>query len=178
MNITAQAKFTALMHKHFNGQHITVIEIGTASGLWTEYVLRNYKNCMVYTIDPYKHFPGQSYEAGKPQSWHDKICASADKKFLKHGPENGTYNNLVRIFKTSEDALPYLPDMVDVVYIDGNHQEEFVRFDIENYYPKVRKGGLFAGHDYNIQHIREIVDERFGDRLNVFNKQRIWWLVK
>lgn len=168
---SAQARFTELMKEHFKFKPIICIEIGTASGLWTEHILRNYENILLYTIDPYKHFPGENYESGKKQDWHDYIRSVADKRLCK-------YPNLIRIFETSEKALLYLPQEVDVVYIDGNHNEEYIKFDVENYYPLVKKGGLFAGHDYNLPQVKKTVDEKFGDSLNVFKEQRIWWVCK
>ena len=169
--MSPQAKFTELMKEHFDNKRIICIEIGTASGIWTEYVLRNYPNITLYTIDPYKHFLGEHYESGKPQDWHDYIKSVADKRLSK-------YDNLVRLIKTSEEALDFLPKNVDVVYIDGNHNDEYVNFDVNEYYPLVRIGGIFAGHDYNLPQIRKIVDRKFSEKLNVFMEQRIWWTIK
>lgn len=39
---------------------------------------------------------------------------------------------------------------VDLVFIDGNHYEEFVRGDIEAWLPHIRKGGILAFHDYDV----------------------------
>lgn len=184
--MSPQARFTALMRDHFADLPISIIEIGTASGLWTEHVLRNYPAVeKLYTIDPYYHFPGEKYEGGRPQEWHDYIKSVAIKRLNK-------FSNVEQILNTSEDALslfnsetPFFLEFsdcikveVDVVYIDGNHNELNVRFDVENYYPLVREGGLFAGHDYNLPQIKWIVDEKFGNGLNVFEGERIWWTVK
>ena len=40
-------------------------------------------------------------------------------------------------------------DTFDFVYIDGSHEYESVKRDIQLYLPKLRKGGVIAGHDYN-----------------------------
>ena len=51
----------------------------------------------------------------------------------------------------SEDAAPLVPDQsLDVVYLDGNHEAAFVRQDLALWTPKVRSGGLVAGHDYRV----------------------------
>ena len=36
---------------------------------------------------------------------------------------------------------------LDFVYLDGNHEEPFVTEDINLWWPKIKSGGLLAGHD-------------------------------
>jgi predicted O-methyltransferase YrrM len=55
-------------------------------------------------------------------------------------------------------------DSLDFVYIDGNHQYEFIKSDLENYYPRVKKGGIISGHDYEWKgtpDVKKAVDEFF-----------------
>ena len=79
--MSPQARFTELMREHFADLPISIIEIGTASGLWTEYVVRNYPAVeKLYTIDPYRHLPDEKYEGGRPQEWHDHIKSVAIKR--------------------------------------------------------------------------------------------------
>ena len=50
---------------------------------------------------------------------------------------------------TSQEAAPlFRAGQLDFVYIDAQHHYEAARDDIETWYPKVRKGGILAGHDY------------------------------
>ena len=44
----------------------------------------------------------------------------------------------------------------DAVFIDGNHSYEYVKKDLENYWHKVRDGGIIAMHDVNFE------GERYG----------------
>jgi hypothetical protein len=37
---------------------------------------------------------------------------------------------------------------VDFVYIDGDHGFDAVKADISAWWPKVKNGGILAGHDY------------------------------
>ena len=174
--MSPQERFTNFMKGYFVKQPISIIEIGTASGLWTEHVLRNYpKVKILYTIDPYKHFSGEGYESGRPQEWHDQIKAVADKRL------DNKYDNLVRYICTSEEAFAifdYYDTRVDVVYIDGNHNEKYVDFDVDRYYRFVKYGGIFAGHDYNLPQVKKAVDDKFGDQVRIFKEQRIWWVIK
>ena len=44
----------------------------------------------------------------------------------------------------------------DALFIDGNHSYEYVKKDLENYWEKVRHGGIVALHDVNFE------GERYG----------------
>ena len=45
-----------------------------------------------------------------------------------------------------------IPDRsLDFVYIDANHTYEAVTADLEAWSPKVKSGGVIAGHDYSVQ---------------------------
>jgi predicted O-methyltransferase YrrM len=49
---------------------------------------------------------------------------------------------------TSLEASRWFSDgSLDFVYIDGNHALHYVLEDLEAWTPKVRRGGIVAGHD-------------------------------
>ena len=45
-------------------------------------------------------------------------------------------------------SLTFIDNSLDFVYIDANHQLEYVKEDIAVWYPKVKPGGYLCGHDY------------------------------
>jgi hypothetical protein len=45
-------------------------------------------------------------------------------------------------------ATHYPDEHFDFVYIDADHTEAAVDADIRSWWPKVRRGGVLAGHDY------------------------------
>jgi predicted O-methyltransferase YrrM len=54
------------------------------------------------------------------------------------------------IVMDSVEAPKILADHAfDFVFIDGDHTEPVVSQDIKNYYKKVKKGGIYSGHDYD-----------------------------
>jgi len=56
--------------------------------------------------------------------------------------------NVIKDF--SVNASKQFPDeYFDFVYIDADHTEEAVKEDILAWWPKVRSGGVLAGHDYS-----------------------------
>ena len=49
----------------------------------------------------------------------------------------------------STEMAAHIPDnSLDMVYLDAAHYEEGVLADLKVYYPKVKSGGIIAGHDY------------------------------
>lgn len=60
----------------------------------------------------------------------------------------------------------------DLVYIDADHTYESVKYDLNFWYPKIKSGGIFAGHDYCEYYI-EVSKTRFGvvDAVNEFVKE-------
>lgn len=86
----------------------------------------------------------------------------------------------------------FIPDLsLDFVYIDANHFKQFVLDDIAAWYPKVRNGGIIAGHDYchytDIEVIQAVDEwcEATGYSINITTKDfwnghpfPTWWTVK
>jgi hypothetical protein len=136
-------------------------------------------------IDPYKSYKDYYESVGNPnktQKALDERMRVAKRITKKYG------DKVLFIRKFSEEAAELIKDAsLDFVYIDGNHQYEFVKKDVETYYPKVKKGGVIGGDDYT--HSPETESERFGVfkavngffknlKKEIFFYQRDWWVVK
>lgn len=79
----------------------------------------------------------------------------------------GLYPDPVKLLiMPSIDAALLFPNFsIDFVMIDGGHDEASVRRDIGFWCPKVRRGGVIAGHDYLNPHwpgVRKAVEALFG----------------
>lgn len=57
----------------------------------------------------------------------------------------------------------FVDEFFDIVFLDGDHRLDAVRLDLAAWWPKVRPGGLMAGHDLNAQRpgwgVRQAVEE-------------------
>lgn len=104
----------------------------------------------------------------------DPVCKYEGKEFK---------DKIIWVKKKSSDAVSDIPDNLDFVYIDGNHVYDFVKQDVENYWPKIKKGGVLSGHDYYTDYHRfgvtPAVDEFVKkNNLKLQTKTPDWWIVK
>lgn len=85
--------------------------------------------------------------------------------FLDNVAACGVAAYLTPLRMPSLEAAPRFEDRsLSLVYIDADHGYESVRADIAAWLPKVRPGGVIAGHDFNMPGVHRAVREAFGDR--------------
>jgi len=69
--------------------------------------------------------------------------------------------NPVEMDSVKASAL-YEDGSLDFVFIDAEHKYEFVIQDIKSWLPKVKKGGIIAGHDCGWSGVLRALTETFG----------------
>lgn len=119
-------------------------EIGVYRGEFSAHLLRHWPGTL-YSIDPWMFFPREEYPdvLNVSQQGHDEAYASATEALSSYGERS----RILRL--TSAAAAPRFDDgQLDFAYIDAQHHFEAVREDLEHWYPKVKPGGILAGHDY------------------------------
>jgi len=65
---------------------------------------------------------------------------------------------------------------VDFCFIDGNHNYDCVKGDIQAWIPKVKKGAIMAGHDIDRESVVKAVRECFGNKWKK-TSERCWTVV-
>ena len=140
---------------------MSMIEIGSYVGESTLMFSEHFNS--VLSIDPYMDDYDVKDEATKYKPFNEVY-----EQFKTNTQHK---NNIKQIRLTSNDAYDILKDeLFDLVYIDGNHQYEFVKQDILNYKNLVKPGGYIAGHDY-VEHfpgVIQAVEETVGTVDKVF----------
>jgi predicted O-methyltransferase YrrM len=74
-----------------------------------------------------------------------------------------------------EGAKNYSDESLDFVFIDAAHDHESVIKDLVSWYPKVKKGGIIAGHDYHYDcGVYSAVNQFFQDNKNIKQMGACW----
>jgi predicted O-methyltransferase YrrM len=150
------------------------LEIGCAEGHTTHYLLRNLPELVLHGIDPYVNYQDWNGRFLSDRvDMHQQIldyCAEFGDRFIMHRDFS---DNMVNHF---EDAS------LDFIFIDGIHTYEQVTIDCENYFSKVKSGGVFAGHDYNvIEGVNRAVNEfaaKHGAEVQTCPNDVWYWIKK
>jgi hypothetical protein len=69
-------------------------------------------------------------------------------------------------------ATFFADDRFDLIFLDAVQTYEGMKKEIAAWLPKLRRGGVLMGHDYENVHtaipdVRRVVDELFGHRIRV-----------
>lgn len=110
-------------------------EIGVARGIFSRTLCENIPGLELYGIDPWAAYPGNRRAHSDQELAYQTACKMVEGY------------NVTFIRKMSADAVKDFEDgSLDFVFIDANHDYEYVLQDITLWTPKVR--GIVSGHDY------------------------------
>jgi len=151
----------------------TLVEVGSWKGKSLAFLcvesLNKSKNFNIYSVD----------------IWEDK------KELNKTEHTNNIFNifleniapikqsiNVIR--NTSVNASrTFCDSSIDFVFIDASHEYEDVKDDINAWLPKIKPGGIIAGHDYNSHDNNQVniaVNEIFGNKVLSIMNQSVWYV--
>lgn len=159
---------------------LTGVEIGTFRGVNAHAILSFLPMETLYLVDPYLQYEEYS-EAWIPNHTQSDFNDDYDmaKKRLRK------YKNKIRFIKMKADEAItiscLIPDGLDFVYVDGNHDYEYVKRDLELYYPKLRTGGVIGGDNFEVEFqgvpraVLEFIDAK---DLRLYGSDKDWWVIK
>lgn len=141
------------------------VEIGAASGCFSKQILATWTNLQrLYCVDLW---------ANQPEGYHD-CCNLPDnvqeERFQQFQKDFGS-NKKVRIVREWSHIASeaFEPASLDFVYLDANHSKPGSLSDLRAWWPRVKPGGIMAGHDYcpgngEGMGVKEAVDEFAKDQ--------------
>ena len=148
-------------------------EIGAFKGDFTVRILQSTRPRKLHVIDPWKFESEPVYQrslyggrADRGQARMDGIYRGVLERFRQE-LETGTLQVHRRSSIGASEAFEN--EYFDWIYVDGNHLYEFVKKDLESFYPKVKVGGYITGDDYALKGwwnggVKKAVDE-FADTM-------------
>ena len=117
------------------------VEIGVFKGDFSKIILSKW-NGTLYMVDVWRGL-GDEYEDISNHNNHSDAFSKTIKNI------EGYEDRGIMIRATSKKASEIFTDeSLDFIYIDANHAYDFVVEDINLWFPKLKKGGVFSGHDY------------------------------
>jgi len=150
-----------------------ILEIGCFRGASTRAMLDN-SNAHIWCLDSWKGSGRTDSMKGLVTTEHDYQC------FLRNLEDALNRITILKMFTYEAVERGVLEGLTfDMVFIDGDHSYEAVKFDIEHFGPLVRPGGLLCGHDYESRRRKGLVKavHEMAGTPNIGGDQ-IWWVVK
>ena len=129
---------------------------------------------LLATIPDAKHYIVDSWEGG--YSGFDQKHMDGIAKEVMDWAKDYSHVNVNR--SRSKAAAPLFEDeSIDFFHTDGDHSLEGITGDIKAWLPKVRKGGILSGDNYEIPAVAKGVKMLLPQHKLLANG-RLWWAVK
>lgn len=132
-------------------------EIGVWQGRFSEQMCQANPGVRLLCVDPWHAYD----DYGDPKNEQVRLDAAERETRIRLAPHGCEIKKM-----TSTAAADRVPNgSLDFAYIDANHGKHYVLADLAAWVPKVRSGGIAAGHDYELKkthahlEVREAVDE-------------------
>lgn len=134
--------------------YTTFVEVGCKEGRTTGHILANVPDSRVIAIDPW--MAQEATPDPTKETYADWDFSKIEAEFWANVGEHKDRCRMLRF--TSEQAAEEADlawhfgggtGKADLIFIDALHDYEHVKQDIALWWPKVRVGGILAGHDFN-----------------------------
>jgi hypothetical protein len=161
------------------------VEVGVQRAIFSEVILARSQLAELVLVDPWREFDDTYRDISNVgQAEHDEALAEARERLRRFGPRASFWR------MTSLEAANRTTDAtLDFVYLDARHDYASLMEDLRAWSPKVRAGGVIAGHDYidgeleaGVFGVRSAVNEFFAaSGLHVYDtyQERPWssWIA-
>ena len=126
----------------------SMVEVGVQNGEYAKLILSQWSHCKRYVfVDPW-----HENASGNNDPYVDTANNDHQRRHFEAAVKNipdFALNKTAILKHTSLQAAELLANnSVDIVYIDARHDYHSVLKDMSAWYPKVKKEGMLAGHDY------------------------------
>ncbi|WP_437734609.1 class I SAM-dependent methyltransferase [Sorangium sp. So ce1335] len=153
-----------------------MVEVGSWKGLSTAYVgrLAARSGVALHCVDAWE---GSSDEYAARYS--AMLAAEDVPGVFRANMEALGIRPIVHRLASTDAAARFAEASLDLVFLDGSHDEAAVLADIEAWWPRLKPGAILAGHDHNEEHagVTEAVARftaRAGRSIEI-GADSVWW---
>jgi predicted O-methyltransferase YrrM len=136
--------FSKVNVKDYKDKPINYLEIGTFYGANILSVAKTYglhNDSKLYCIDPWEDYDEYSEYKNQQESIYNTFVNNVEK--------SGDTTKIIINRGYSNNEIPKLQDdFFDIIYIDGNHEPEYVLEDAVLSFRKLKKNGIMIFDDY------------------------------
>lgn len=140
--------------------YVNVVEVGSWKGMSTAIIARTVKpfNGKVFAVD---HWQGSE---GVPE--HKQAETNDMLSTFRHNMKALGISDIIQpmVMDSATASSIFKDNSLDMVFIDADHRYSHIRADIEVWLPKLKKGGIIAGHDCEEKYTK------FGKYIEEINK--------
>jgi predicted O-methyltransferase YrrM len=151
--------YSAMINKYPSGS--SFVEIGSYQGKSLAYMIKEViKSGKAIKITAIDNFVGLDIDIVPDVGLKDR--------FMRNMLQVCDKFTLISEYQSWDAASLFDDQSHDFVFIDACHEYESVKKDIIAWLPKIRQGGILAGHDYSVAYpgVIHAVHEIFGKKLN------------
>ena len=119
------------------------VEVGVCEGNYSKIILKIWKGKKLYLIDSWRFIPDDIDFLNVDHNGQLNAMAQTFMKVYHYGTKVAIIREI-----SIEAAKLFVEGSLDFCYIDASHSYNNVKNDLHAWYPKVKSGGVMAGHDY------------------------------
>jgi predicted O-methyltransferase YrrM len=150
-----------------------VLEIGCDIGHTSQFLLDSNPSLELVGVDPYVNYI----------DWNGNNLNEREDIHNKFVERLKGYTNRFSLYRQYSDDMFHLleDETFDLIFIDGLHTYDQLTKDCNNFYSKLKEGGIFSGHDYNaIPGVHQAANEfaaKVGREIHI-TEHDVWYWVK
>jgi len=130
--------------KDYESKEINYLEIGCFYGaniISVEQTYGRHPGSLLYGVDPWEDYSEYPEYENTQENTH--------KTFLENIKNSGKEEKFITKRGYSNEVIPtFSDDFFDIIYIDGNHEPDYVLEDAVLCFRKLKKGGIMIFDDY------------------------------
>lgn len=158
-----------------------VVELGSFLGKSTRFIASHLPaQGRIYAVDHWLGSP--EHQSPGRVDVYPKL-STLYERFLSNVIHAGLCDKVIPVQATTKEALLFIEEEPDLVFVDASHEYEEVLVDLENWYERLKDGGILCGDDwawggpdYPVK--RAVQDFATRHHLQCFVDGAIWWMYR